>query len=103
MGGNYHDYVRTEIEVWRQSGKPVPNAINLVPDFIKLLTDMLDKDEVDKNGRFLINSALGYFVAPDDVLPDDVYGPEGYIDDVFVCAIVLKRLYEYYGNLMHSL
>jgi uncharacterized membrane protein YkvA (DUF1232 family) len=103
MRRDYYAYIAEEIDAWKQAGKPIDSTISMVPDFIKLLTDMLDKDEVDKQGRFLINSALGYFVAPDDVLPDDVYGPEGYMDDVFVCTLVLKKLYEYYNELMQAL
>jgi uncharacterized membrane protein YkvA (DUF1232 family) len=103
MRRDYYEYIEEEIEAWKQSGKPISPTIQLVPDFIKLLTDMLDKDEVDRQGRFWINTALGYFVAPDDVLPDDVYGPEGYMDDVFVCTLVLKKLYEYYPDLMLTL
>jgi len=103
MRRDYYEYVEEELEAWREAGKIIGQEIALVPDFIKLLTDMLDHDEVDKQGRFLINSALGYFIAPDDVLPDDVYGPEGYMDDVFVCTLVMKKLYEYYPELMQRL
>jgi len=103
MRRGYYGYMEEELDAWKESGKNITPSIALVPDFIKLLTDMLGQDEVDKQGRFLINTALVYFVSPDDVLPDDVYGPEGYMDDIFVCTLVLKRLYEYYSDLMQKL
>lgn len=100
MRKDYYEYIREELTAWKESGKIIDSSINLIPEFIKLLTDILDHEEVDRQGRFLINSALGYFVAPDDVLPDDVYGTEGYMDDLFICSIVLTKLYEFYPELM---
>jgi uncharacterized membrane protein YkvA (DUF1232 family) len=40
----------------------------------------------------LITAALAYFVAPFDVEPEEVYGPRGYLDDLFLCAYVLEEL-----------
>lgn len=91
-----------ELEDFRSSGEDISD-IKYIPDFFKLLSDMLDRDEVDKDARLLINAALGYFVSPDDVLPDDVYGPKGYMDDIFVCTFVLQKLYLQYSTLMRQL
>ena len=36
-------------------------------------------------------------MVPNDVIPEEIYGPIGYVDDVFVCVKVLKTLQEKYG------
>ena len=33
----------------------------------------------------------GYFVPPNDVISEEIYGPLGYIDDIFLCTVVLKK------------
>ncbi|MGV8151433.1 MAG: YkvA family protein [Candidatus Woesearchaeota archaeon] len=98
----YYTFLMEELEDFRSSGEDISD-IKYIPDFFKLLSDMLDRDEVDKDARLLINAALGYFVSPDDVLPDDVYGPKGYMDDIFVCTFVLQKLYLQYSTLMRQL
>ncbi|HIH32045.1 TPA: DUF1232 domain-containing protein [Candidatus Woesearchaeota archaeon] len=99
---NYYTYLVDQLEDFKERGKDV-SQITFIPEFFKLLSDMLDHDEVDRESRALINTALGYFVAPDDILPDDVYGPEGFMDDVFVCSVVMNQLYEFYPDLMNKL
>lgn len=98
----YYSYLVDQIEDFKFRAKDV-SKISIIPEFFKLLTDMLDHDEVDRESRSLINTALGYFVAPSDVLPDDVYGPDGFMDDIFVCSVVLNQLFEFYPDLMKKL
>jgi len=64
----------------------------LVPDFFRLLTNLLEDARVPKNARLLISAAIAYFVAPYDVQPEEVYGPLGYLDDLFLCTFVLREL-----------
>ena len=40
----------------------------------------------------MICAAMGYLVAPYDVIPEEIYGPHGYIDDVYLCSVVLDEL-----------
>ncbi len=98
----YYTFLMQELQDFKDSGENIED-VKHIPDFFKLLSDMLDRDEVDKEARMLINAALGYFVSPDDVLPDDVYGPKGYIDDVFICTFVIQKLYPNYLRLMKQL
>ncbi len=47
---------------------------------------------------------LAYYVAPFDIIPEQIYGPYGYIDDIYVCAYVIKDIaqelgYDYLENL----
>ena len=39
-----------------------------------------------------ICAALGYFVVPFDIIPEQIYGPNGYIDDIFLCSYILKEI-----------
>lgn len=98
----YYTFLMQELQDFKDQGENI-EYIKYIPDLFKLLSDMLDRDEVDKDARILINAALGYFVSPDDVLPDDVYGPNGYIDDVFICTFVIQKLYPNYLRLMKQL
>lgn len=68
------------------------DIVLLVPDFFRLLTNLLEDARVSKEARMLINAAIAYFVAPYDVHPEEVYGPFGYLDDLFLCAYVIREL-----------
>lgn len=39
-----------------------------------------------------ICAVIGYFVVPFDIIPEQIYGPNGYIDDIFLCSYVLKEI-----------
>jgi uncharacterized membrane protein YkvA (DUF1232 family) len=90
---NYYDFLKHELDNFQGD---FDKFILYIPDFFKLLCDLLDED-FDKQDRRIINSALAYFVVPNDVIPEEIYGPMGYVDDVFVCVKVLKKLQEKYG------
>ena len=61
----------------------------------KLLYDMItDKNfPIDKRAYIAIAGALAYVIFPIDIIPDFILGT-GYIDDVFVVGIVMKRISE---------
>jgi uncharacterized membrane protein YkvA (DUF1232 family) len=92
----YYDYLNEELHNY--DGE-FDRFILYIPDLFKLLCDMMDQ-KIDAQDRQNINSALAYFVLPNDFLPEDVHGPMGYADDAFVCAMVVKKLLEKYGDKM---
>ncbi len=47
---------------------------------------------IQQRHRTMVNAAIAYFVAPDDAVPEDKYGPYGYIDDNLVSAYVFNRI-----------
>jgi len=67
------------------------------PPLFRLLCELMDTG-IDADDRREINSALAYFVLPNDFIPEDLYGPMGFADDIFVCVIVIDRLREKYGT-----
>jgi len=66
--------------------------VELVPELFKLMTNLLEDQRTPKEAKPLINAAIAYFVAPYDVTPEEVYGPLGFMDDIFICLYVIKRL-----------
>ncbi len=93
--GTYHDFLKNEIMQFRG---PIEDYIYYLPSLFKLLTDVLDSDKLSGDDRKSILCTLGYFVTPNDVIPEDIYGPAGYVDDIFLCAYVLKDIMEKYGT-----
>lgn len=89
----YYDFLKEELENF--SGK-FDKYILYVPDFFKLLCKLTEED-LDQELKLKINSALAYFVIPNDVIPEDIYGPVGYVDDIYVCVVVLNQIKEKKG------
>ena len=73
-----------------------PQYIHNLPDFFDLLCK-LTEEEISKDTKREIYAALAYFVLPNDVISEEIYGPAGYIDDLFVCCLVLKKIEKEYG------
>jgi len=84
----YYDFLKEELNNFE--GK-FPKYILYIPEFFKLLCQLTEEDLTTEEKR-KINSALAYFVIPNDVIPEDIYGPVGYVDDIYVCCHVLKDL-----------
>lgn len=89
----YYDFLKEELNNFEGE---FDKFILYIPDFFKLLCNLLDED-ITMEERRKINSALAYFVVPNDVIPENIYGPMGYVDDIYACAVVLKDLKEKHG------
>ncbi|RMF88761.1 MAG: DUF1232 domain-containing protein [Methanobacteriota archaeon] len=72
-------------------------VVKLTPEIFKLFTNLLEDPLVPASGKPIINAAIAYFVAPFDALPEEVYGPVGYLDDLFLATWALKKLEEIVG------
>jgi uncharacterized membrane protein YkvA (DUF1232 family) len=103
MEKTYIDYFRQELEGLRDSGKEFGRELSHLPDLVKLLCDLLDNDILDKESRIRITSSLGYLLVPNDVIPEEVYGSYGYMDDMYVICLVLKELDTEYKDLIQYL
>ena len=89
----YYDFLKEEMNRFKGDFE---EFILYVPEFFKLLCGLLNED-IDKEDRRKINSALAYFVVPSDIIPEEIYGPMGYVDDIYLCTFVLEGLQKKYG------
>ncbi|MBN2360787.1 MAG: DUF1232 domain-containing protein [Deltaproteobacteria bacterium] len=63
-----------------------------VPRLFDYLTALVEDRRLPRSARELINAALAYFVLPYDVMPETALGAFGFMDDLYLCADVLRRL-----------
>ena len=71
--------------------------INCGPNLFNLLCDLLSQKKIGREMRLEISAAIAYYVAPDDIIPEEIYGPYGYIDDIFVSVYVLRKVAKEFG------
>lgn len=67
------------------------SLLRYIPQFFHLLQRIYHAKDITWESKFKINACFSYFAIPDDLIPDTV-GPEGFIDDLFICAYVLYEL-----------
>ena len=96
MAHGFKDFYCTLLENLENFDGEYASFIDCGPNLFKLLCDLLDED-IDKEDRIKINAAISYYVVPMDVIPEEIYGAYGYIDDIFISAHVLKFLAEKYS------
>jgi len=97
------DYLKTELKNLDDTGADFDRNLMHFPNIVELLCDLLDEDVVDQESRLMINAALGYLLVPNDVVPEDVYGAYGYMDDMYISCVVLINLKKKYSELMTKL
>jgi len=73
-----------------------------IPQFFNLLQDVYPSAELTWEDKFKINACLSYFAISEDMLPD-IEPWIGYMDDLFICAYVLKEIAEDHPRLLESL
>ena len=71
--------------------------IDYGPYLFKLLTEVLSDEKLDSNLKLNISAAIAYYVIPMDVISEQIYGPYGYIDDIYITVYVIKKLADVFG------
>lgn len=74
------------------------DLIYLAPDFYRLLTHLLDDPQLPPRLRPLIACAIAYFILPADIIPEQLQGPYGYVDDIWLCAYVADVVHRDLGD-----
>jgi uncharacterized membrane protein YkvA (DUF1232 family) len=68
------------------------DLIYQAPALYRLLVRLLDDPALPGRLRPLVIGAIAYFILPADIIPEDIHGPYGYVDDIFLCAFVAGRV-----------
>jgi len=74
------------------------DLIYQAPALYRLLTRLLDDPLLPGRLRPLVVAAIAYFILPADIIPEDIHGPYGYADDIFLCAFVADRVLQEIGS-----
>lgn len=64
----------------------------LVPDLAVLLVRLLRDERVPLGDKALVLGGLGYLLSPIDLLPEILFGPFGWLDDLLVLSAALSRV-----------
>ena len=83
MEEKFKDFYDTLIENLESYNGEYASFIDCGPNLFKLLCDLLDQD-IEQELRLKLCGAIAYYVVPMDVIPEQIYGPYGYIDDNIV-------------------
>ena len=46
----------------------------------------------------MLIAAIAYFILPLDVIPEELEGPYGYVDDIFFCAYAAHLIAQEFGD-----
>lgn len=86
-----------EEDVSRYKGE-LSDLIRNAPALYRLMTKLLDDPALPREMSQLVIAAIAYFILPEDVIPEDKYGPRGYVDDLFLCAFVADQVMRQVGS-----
>ena len=95
MKKQFKDFYDTLLENLNSYNGEYESFINYGPNLFKLC-DLLNC-EIDSTLRLPICGAIAYYVTPDDIISEQIYGPYGYIDDIYLASYVLKLVAQKHG------
>ena len=65
--------------------------ILLLPSLYDTLTNLLGSEDVPQSIRSDIYLAMGYLFHADDIFPEEEHGPLGFIEDLLLILVVLRK------------
>ena len=68
------------------------------PALYRMMTKLLDDSALPRSMSPLVIAAIAYFILPEDIIPEEKYGPAGYVDDIYLCAFVANEVMKESGS-----
>ena len=91
---NFKEYLNEYIKEYDDK---YSNIIHLLPRLYDLLSALLKSVDLPQEYRKEIYLTMGYLFYPDDVYPEEIHGPIGFIDDIMLILVVLKKIADRMG------
>ncbi len=92
----FYDRVRTVIRQYVETkGSAIEKTAEfllLVPDFFILLWRLTTDGRVSGKNKVLLGSAIAYYILPFDLIPEAIFGPIGYLDDLVFAVVILNKV-----------
>jgi uncharacterized membrane protein YkvA (DUF1232 family) len=66
--------------------------IHQAPALYRMMTKLLDDPALPRSISPLVIAAIAYFILPEDIIPEDKFGPVGYVDDIYLCSFVANEV-----------
>ena len=93
---DFYKKIRKKINEWLESNtgknKQWNEYILLAPDLFHLLTKLSVDKEIPESKKVKLYAAIAYFISPIDLLPEALFGPVGFLDDIALSAYVLNDI-----------
>ncbi len=92
---NFYEQLRERIHTWlREKGVENKHAeyILMVPDFFYLLVRLMQDERVPVVEKVKLGAVIAYFIMPFDLIPEVLFGPVGFADDLALSAFVINGL-----------
>ena len=83
----YYDYLKNAVD----DSQDDEDILKYLPDFYQLLCNISCSKKCQWYTKMLVNVALSYLVLEEDIIPDKK-NKDGYLDDLYICAYVLKEI-----------
>lgn len=93
---DFYKNIRKKINGWLESNTGKNHQwkeyILLAPDLFHLLTKLSTDKEIPESKKIKLYAAIAYFISPIDLLPEALFGPVGFLDDIALSAYVLNDI-----------
>jgi uncharacterized membrane protein YkvA (DUF1232 family) len=93
---DFYQALRGRLRDWAQSRAGRDSRwteyLLFAPDLFHLLIRLAADPEVPAADKAKLGALIAYFVSPVDLMPEMLFGPVGYLDDVALTAWVLHNL-----------
>ena len=86
---NLEQQIQAEVEGYQG---PHQELIACAPFVFRLLTRILEDPELPARLRPLVLVTIAYFLMPADTISEDLTGPRGYLDDLFLSAMTADAI-----------
>lgn len=97
---DFYQKLRKRLKEWAAGTGKDNRALEyvlLAPDFFHLLCKVVLDPRVSGREKAKVGGAIAYFMSPLDAVPEGLFGPAGYVDDVALAAYVLNSVLESAG------
>lgn len=94
---DYYQKLRRRMQRWLSDPEHKQNKyaeyIMAAPDIFHLLVKLTLDPRVPLASKTKLGLAIAYFMSPIDIIPEIIFGPVGFVDDIAVAAYVLNGLF----------
>ena len=91
---DFYIKLRDKVSEWCENNRDKKpeyvNYILLVPDFFYLLVKLTLDERVSAIDKAKFAGVIAYFFSPIDFVPEAIFGPLGYLDDLILTCYVLN-------------